>query len=114
MSNNNITIGTGISSLRAERGWSKTELAARAAIDLAQIVRLESGAAGLGQRRAERLARAFGVPTSFLKGIGAVDDPPVEGQDVLDSESEPEGLLWLADRISQEPSCVSRKGKRGA
>jgi transcriptional regulator with XRE-family HTH domain len=61
-----------VKALRAERGWSQTDLAARIAAAPAQVSRYESGRTAPSADTVTRLAETFGVSTDYL----LIDDAP--------------------------------------
>ena len=61
-----------VKALRAERGWSQTDLAARIAAAPAQVSRYESGRTAPSADTVIRLAETFGVSCDYL----LVDDAP--------------------------------------
>jgi transcriptional regulator with XRE-family HTH domain len=61
-----------VRALRAERGWSQTDLAARITAAPAQVSRYESGRTAPSADTVIRLAETFGVSCDYL----LVDDAP--------------------------------------
>ena len=61
-----------VKALRAERGWSQTDLAARIGAAPAQVSRYESGRTAPSADTVTRLAETFGVSTDYL----LIDDAP--------------------------------------
>ena len=61
-----------VKALRAERGWSQTDLANRIAAAPAQVSRYESGRTAPSADTVTRLAETFGVSTDYL----LIDDAP--------------------------------------
>ena len=61
-----------VRALRAERGWSQTDLAERIAAAPAQISRYESGRTAPSADTVVRLAEVFGISCDYL----LVDDAP--------------------------------------
>jgi transcriptional regulator with XRE-family HTH domain len=56
-----LTTGEVIRMLRELKGWTQEELAERSGIAATNLSLLENGRAEIGKRRAEQLAKAFGV-----------------------------------------------------
>lgn len=61
-----------VKALRAERGWSQTDLADRIGAAPAQVSRYESGRTAPSADTVTRLAETFGVSTDYL----LIDDAP--------------------------------------
>jgi len=61
-----------VKALRAERGWSQTNLANRITAAPAQVSRYESGRTAPSADTVTRLAETFGVSTGYL----LIDDAP--------------------------------------
>jgi transcriptional regulator with XRE-family HTH domain len=61
-----------VKALRAERGWSQTDLANRIGAAPAQVSRYESGRTAPSADTVTRLAETFGVSTDYL----LIDDAP--------------------------------------
>ncbi|MHB0867462.1 MAG: helix-turn-helix domain-containing protein [Thermoleophilia bacterium] len=71
-----LTTGEVIRMLRDLKGWTQKTLAERSGISVTNISLLENGKVAIGKKRAEQLARVFGVhpaiimfPESEAKGI---------------------------------------------
>ena len=62
------TLSTGevIRMLRELKGWTQADLARRCGISATNISLLENGKVEIGKRRAEQLARAFGVHPAII------------------------------------------------
>ena len=68
-------IGERIQRLREERGWTQTELAAKAQIKQPVISRLESQVQdSVSSEALKRLARVLGVSADYLIGMYEEDD----------------------------------------
>jgi transcriptional regulator with XRE-family HTH domain len=52
--------------LRELKGWTQQELAARCGINASNISLLENGRVEIGKKRAEQLAKAFGVHPAII------------------------------------------------
>jgi len=52
--------------LRDLKGWTQQELAARCGINASNISLLENGRVEIGKKRAEQLAKAFGVHPAII------------------------------------------------
>ena len=59
-------MATRLKTLRQRRGWTQTELAARAGLHRVFIAKLEAGAQDPSLTTLEKLARALGVKVSRL------------------------------------------------
>lgn len=73
-----VTTGRVIRMLRELKGWTQEELAKRCGIAASNISLLENERVEIGKKRAEQLAKAFGVHPAIImfpeyegKGIGA-------------------------------------------
>ncbi len=61
-----LTTGEAIRMLRELKGWTQTELAERCGIRATNISLLENEKVEIGKRRAEQLAKAFGVHPAII------------------------------------------------
>ena len=61
-----LTTGEVIRMLRDLKGWTQEELARRSGINAKNISLLENGRVEIGKRRAEQLAKAFGVHPAII------------------------------------------------
>ncbi len=61
-----LTTGEVIRMLRDLKGWTQTELAKRSGISPTNISLLENGKVEIGKKRAERIAKAFGVHPAIV------------------------------------------------
>jgi len=61
-----VTTGEAIRMLRELKGWTQEELARRSGINAKNISMLENDHIDIGKRRAEQLARAFGVHPAIV------------------------------------------------
>jgi transcriptional regulator with XRE-family HTH domain len=61
-----LTTGDVIKMLRELKGWTQEELARRSTINATNISLLENGKLDIGKKRAESLARAFGVHPAII------------------------------------------------
>ena len=61
-----LTTGEVIRMLRDLKGWTQTELAKRSEISPTNISLLENGKVEIGKKRAEQIAKAFGVHPAIL------------------------------------------------
>jgi transcriptional regulator with XRE-family HTH domain len=61
-----LTTGEVIRMLRELKGWTQQELAQRCGIQASNISLLENERVEIGKRRAEQLARAFGVHPAII------------------------------------------------
>ncbi len=61
-----LTSGEVIRMLRDLKGWSQAELARRSGIRATNISLLENDRVEIGKRRAEQLAKAFGVHPAII------------------------------------------------
>jgi transcriptional regulator with XRE-family HTH domain len=52
--------------LRELKGWTQKELSARSGINASNISLLENGRVEIGKKRAEQLAKAFGVHPAII------------------------------------------------
>jgi transcriptional regulator with XRE-family HTH domain len=62
----NVSTGEAIRILRDLKGWTQEELANRSGINAKNISLLENDRIEIGKRRAEQLARAFGVHPAIV------------------------------------------------
>ncbi|MCM1163926.1 MAG: helix-turn-helix transcriptional regulator [Muribaculaceae bacterium] len=87
-------IGESIKRLRANRGWSQEELAARSAIDRRYMSDIELGKRNLSLDVLERLSAAFGISVSTLLRIS---------ESGFDSECQTASLAeWLRNNEYEE------------
>lgn len=61
-----VSTGEVISILREKKGWTQEELAQRSGISAANLSMLENDRVDIGKKRAEQLARAFGVHPAII------------------------------------------------
>jgi transcriptional regulator with XRE-family HTH domain len=61
-----LTTGEVIRMLRDLKGWTQTELAKRSHISPTNISLLENGKVEIGKKRAEQLAKAFGIHPAII------------------------------------------------
>ena len=61
-----LTPGEVIRMLRELKGWTQEALAGRSGITATNISLLENGRVDIGKRRAEQLAKAFGVHPAII------------------------------------------------
>lgn len=61
-----LTTGETIRMLRELKGWTQEELAAKSGIHSKNISLLENGKIEIGKKRAEQLAKAFGVHPALI------------------------------------------------
>ncbi len=61
-----ITTGEVIRMLRGLKGWTQSELATRCSINAANISLLENDKVDIGKKRAEQLAKAFGIHPAII------------------------------------------------
>jgi transcriptional regulator with XRE-family HTH domain len=61
-----MTTGEVIGMLRELKGWTQAELAARCGISPTNISLLENDRVDIGKKRAEQLARAFGIHPAII------------------------------------------------
>lgn len=61
-----LTTGEVIKMLRELKGWTQVELAKRCMINATNISLLENDRLDIGKRRAEQLAKAFGVHPAMI------------------------------------------------
>ena len=61
-----LTTGEVIRMLRELKGWTQSELAQRCGISATNISLLENGKVDIGKKRAEQLAKAFGVHPAII------------------------------------------------
>jgi transcriptional regulator with XRE-family HTH domain len=61
-----LSTGEVIRMLRELKGWTQEELAARSGIRSQNISSLENNRVDIGKKRAEQLARAFGVHPAII------------------------------------------------
>jgi transcriptional regulator with XRE-family HTH domain len=61
-----LTTGEVIRMLRELKEWTQIELATRCAISVTNLSLLERGRVEIGKKRAERIARAFGVHPAII------------------------------------------------
>ena len=61
-----VSTGEVISILRGKKGWTQEELARRSGISAANLSMLENDRVDIGKKRAEQLARAFGVHPAII------------------------------------------------
>jgi transcriptional regulator with XRE-family HTH domain len=71
-----VTSGEVIRILREKKGWTQSELARRSDISATNLSMLENGRLEIGKRRAEALAKAFGVHPAIIMF------PEYEAQDI--------------------------------
>src|SRR5437868_2476390 len=60
------TTGEAIRMLRELKGWTQIQLAERSGINATNISLLENGRVDIGKRRAEQLAKAFGIHPAII------------------------------------------------
>lgn len=65
-SNAPLTTGEVIRMLRELKGWTQKTLAERSGISVTNISLLENGRVDIGKKRAEQLARSFGVHPAII------------------------------------------------
>jgi transcriptional regulator with XRE-family HTH domain len=63
--------------LRELKGWTQIELSARCAISVTNLSLLERGRVEIGKKRAERIAKAFGVHPAIIMF------PEYEGSEII-------------------------------
>jgi transcriptional regulator with XRE-family HTH domain len=61
-----LTTGEVIRMLRELKGWTQEQLAEQSGINAKNISLLENGRIDIGKKRAEKLARAFGVHPAII------------------------------------------------
>jgi transcriptional regulator with XRE-family HTH domain len=61
-----LTIGEVIRMLRELKAWTQAKLADRCGVSATNISLLENGRVEIGKRRAEQIARAFGVHPAII------------------------------------------------
>ena len=61
-----VTTGEVIRILREKKGWTQQELARRCGISSTNLSMLENDRIDIGKRRAEQLARAFGITPAII------------------------------------------------
>ena len=61
-----LTSGQVIQMLRELKGWTQKELAGRSGIAITNLSLLENDKVDIGKRRAEHLAKAFGVHPAII------------------------------------------------
>ncbi|MFN0117138.1 MAG: helix-turn-helix domain-containing protein [Elusimicrobiota bacterium] len=61
-----VTTGETIRILREKKGWTQEELAGRSGISSTNLSMLENDRVDIGKKRAEQLARAFGVHPAII------------------------------------------------
>ncbi len=61
-----LTTGEAIRMLRELKGWTQAELAERCGISSTNISLLENNKVDIGKRRAEQIAKAFGVHPAII------------------------------------------------
>ena len=61
-----ITTGEVIRMLRELKGWTQIELATRCSISATNISLLENDKVDIGKKRAEQLAKAFGIHPAII------------------------------------------------
>ncbi len=61
-----MTTGEVIQMLRELKGWTQAELATRCGISPTNISLLENGKVDIGKKRAEQLAKAFGIHPAII------------------------------------------------
>jgi transcriptional regulator with XRE-family HTH domain len=61
-----ITTGEVIRMLRELKGWTQSELATRCGISATNISLLENDRVDIGKKRAEQLAKAFGIHPAII------------------------------------------------
>lgn len=61
-----VTTGEVIQILREKKGWTQEELAKRSGMHANNISLLENNRIDIGKRRAEQLAKAFGVHPAII------------------------------------------------
>lgn len=61
-----VTTGEVIQILRQKKGWTQEELARRSGLHANNISLLENDRVDIGKRRAEQLAKAFGVHPAII------------------------------------------------
>ena len=61
-----LTTGEVIQLLRELKGWTQEQLAQESGIHAKNISLLENGRIGIGKKRAEQLAKAFGVHPAII------------------------------------------------
>ncbi len=61
-----VTSGQVINILREKKGWTQEELARHSGISATNLSMLENDRVDIGKKRAEQLARAFGVHPAII------------------------------------------------
>lgn len=61
-----ITTGEVIRMLRELKGWTQRQLAERCQISVTNLSLLERGRVEIGKKRAERIAKAFGIHPAII------------------------------------------------
>jgi transcriptional regulator with XRE-family HTH domain len=61
-----LTTGEVIRMLRELKGWTQNDLAERSGITPTNISLLENGRVNIGKKRAEQLAKAFGIHPAII------------------------------------------------
>lgn len=61
-----VTTGEVIRILRAKKGWTQEELARRSRISATNLSMLENNRLDIGKKRAEQLAKAFGIHPAII------------------------------------------------
>ena len=71
-----LTTGEVIRMLRELKGWTQVELASRCGINATNISLLENEKVEIGKRRAEHIAKAFGIHPAIIMS------PEYEGNEI--------------------------------
>jgi XRE family aerobic/anaerobic benzoate catabolism transcriptional regulator len=70
-------VGRRVRQMRAGRSWPLRELAERSGVSVRFLAQLEAGQGNISVRRLADLARAFGLPPSYLLIDRDGDEPPI-------------------------------------
>src|SRR6266852_5093195 len=74
--------------LRAERGWSLDQLAARSGVSKGVLVALEQGRSNPNLATLARIGDAFGVPVTLLVDVGGEPTVQISSPDRYDNEGD--------------------------
>jgi transcriptional regulator with XRE-family HTH domain len=96
----NTTLGTRISQLRQDRGWTQKELAAKAEITQNHVSRIEKDRMQPRRSTLTGIAHAFGIEVEDLEALVQVPDKNIEERIAKDDPD-------LAALISQIPLLSS-------
>ena len=72
-----LTTGEVIRMLRELKGWTQADLAERCGISTTNISLLENGKVEIGKKRAEQIAKAFGIHPAIIMF------PEYEGSEIM-------------------------------